>query len=74
MEMSRQERLGQLSRLSNQNMEREGRIRWYGKVHGRLVNFNTYTNLSEDETFSLYHHKDIVRQVKQNNFYDQLQG
>lgn len=54
--------------------KREGRIRWYGKVHERLVNFNTYTNLPEDETFSLYHHKDIVRQEKQNSFYDQLQG
>lgn len=54
--------------------KREGNIRWYGKVHERLVNFNTYTNLPEDETFSLLHHKDIGRQEKQNNFYNELQG
>ena len=54
--------------------KREGNIRWYGKVHERLVNFNTYTNLPEDETFSLLHHKDISRQEKQNNFYNELQG
>lgn len=54
--------------------KRESRISWYGKVHERLVNFNTYTNLPEDETFSLYHHKDITKQEKQNNFYDELQG
>jgi hypothetical protein len=53
--------------------KREGRIRWYGKVHERLVNYNTYTNLPEDETFSLIHHKDIKKQEKQNNYYDELQ-
>lgn len=54
--------------------KKEGRIRWYGKVHERLVNFNTYTNLPEDETFSLHHYKDINRQEKQNDLYDELQG
>lgn len=53
--------------------KREGRIRWYGKVHERLVNYNTYTNLPEDETFTLIHHKDIKKQEKQNNYYDELQ-
>ena len=53
--------------------KREGRIRWYGKVHERLVNYKTYTNLPEDETFSLIHHKDIKKQEKQNNYYDELQ-
>lgn len=53
--------------------KRESRIRWYGKVHERLVNYNTYTNLPEDESFSLIHHKDIDRQEKQNNYYEQLQ-
>ena len=58
--------------LQTRIWKREGRIRWYGKVHERLVNFNTYTNLPEDEIFSLYHHKDISRQEKQNNFYNNL--
>ena len=54
--------------------KKEGRIRWYGKVHERLVNFNTYTNLPEDEIYSLIHHKDIDRQEKQNNLYNTLQS
>jgi len=53
--------------------KKEDRIKWYGKVHERLVNYNTYTNLPEDETFSLIHHKDIKKQEKQNNYYDELQ-
>ena len=53
--------------------KKESRIRWYGKVHERLVNYNTYTNLPEDETFSLIHHKDIKKQERQNNYYDELQ-
>jgi len=53
--------------------KKEDRIRWYGKVHERLVNYKTYTNLPEDETFSLIHHKDIKKQEKQNNYYDELQ-
>lgn len=42
--------------------KKEDRIKWYGKVHERLVNYKTYTNLPEDETFSLIHHKDIKKQ------------
>ena len=53
--------------------KKEDRIKWYGKVHERLVNYKTYTNLPEDETFSLIHHKDIKKQEKQNNYYDELQ-
>ena len=53
--------------------KKEGRIRWYGNVHERLVNYNTYTTLPEDETYSLLHHKNIERQEKQNDFYDKLQ-
>lgn len=54
--------------------KKEGRIRWYGKVHERLVNFNTYTNLPEDEIYSLIHPKTIERQEKQNKLYDDLQS
>ena len=53
--------------------KKEDRIKWYCKVHERLVNYKTYTNLPEDETFSLIHHKDIKKQEKQNNYYDELQ-
>lgn len=54
--------------------KKEGRIRWYGKVHERLVNFNTYTNLPEDEIYSIYHPKTIDRQEKQNKLYSDLQS
>jgi hypothetical protein len=54
--------------------KKEGRIRWYGKVHERLVNFNTYTNLPEDEIYSLIHPKTIERQERQNKLYDDLQS
>jgi hypothetical protein len=47
-------------------------IKWEGKVHERLIGFNTYTTLPEDERFALYHHKTIDRQEKQNEFYGKL--
>lgn len=52
--------------------KKENRIRWVGKVHERLTNFRTYTNLPEDEIYSIYHPKHIDRQVKQNDYYDKL--
>jgi hypothetical protein len=52
--------------------KKEGNVRWFGKVHERLVNFHTYTNLPAEEIYSLYHHKDISRQEKQNNLYKEL--
>ena len=47
-------------------------IKWVNKVHERLEGFKKYAPLPEDESFALYHPKDIVRQEKQNAFYDTL--
>jgi hypothetical protein len=49
-----------------------GNIKWINKVHERLDGFKTYVTLPSQEEFSLYHPKDIERQEKQNNYYNQL--
>ena len=47
-------------------------IRWKNKVHEVLEGFKTYAPLPAREELSLYHPKDIIRQEKQNAFYDTL--
>jgi glycosyltransferase involved in cell wall biosynthesis len=47
-------------------------IKWENKVHERLVGFKTYTTLPEVLEMSLFHHKTIARQEKQNEFYEKL--
>jgi len=48
-------------------------VKWVNKVHERLEGFKNYAPLPAQEELALYHHKDIVRQEKQNKFYDSLQ-
>lgn len=47
-------------------------IKWKSKVHEVLEGHKTYTTLPIDEEYCLYHHKQIDRQEKQNNYYDTL--
>ena len=47
-------------------------IKWINKVHERLSGFGLYTNLPPIEECCLYHPKDIVRQEKQNNYYNTI--
>lgn len=47
-------------------------VKWYGKVHERISGYNTFTNFPADEKYSLYHHKEIERQEKQNKFYNNI--
>jgi glycosyltransferase involved in cell wall biosynthesis len=48
-------------------------IVWEGKVHERLVGWKTSSNLPfTDENWALLHPKNIERQEKQNNFYEQI--
>lgn len=47
-------------------------IKWKNKVHEVLEGHKSYSNLPAEEYFSLYHHKQIERQEKQNKFYDTL--
>ena len=48
-------------------------LKWSGKVHERIVGYNKFSLLPEDEKdYSIVHHKTIDRQEKQNNYYDTL--
>lgn len=54
--------------------DKQGRIfrkglKWFGKVHERIMGAETFTSLPDDEYFCLHHHKEIKRQENQNNFY-----
>lgn len=47
-------------------------VQWFGKVHERISGYNTFSNFPAEEKFSLYHHKQIEKQEKQNNFYNNI--
>jgi hypothetical protein len=47
-------------------------IQWKNKVHEILEGFKVIANLPGTEAYSLYHHKQIERQEKQNNYYSTL--
>ena len=48
-------------------------IKWIKPVHEILDGYETVSTLPYDtEDFCLYHHKTIVKQEKQNNYYDTL--
>ena len=47
-------------------------IKWKNKVHEVLEGHKTYSKLPAMEDLSLYHHKTIERQEKQNKFYEGL--
>jgi hypothetical protein len=48
------------------------KIGWSGKVHERIVGFESYTNLPLDAVYCIQHPKTIERQERQNNYYDTL--
>jgi len=47
-------------------------IFWAGKVHEQLQGFESYTIFPQDEMYCIKHIKEIERQERQNNFYEQL--
>lgn len=47
-------------------------IKWINKVHERLEGFKNYALIPADEKLALYHPKDIVRQERQNAYYETL--
>lgn len=51
---------------------RTSEIEWVGKVHERIVGYNSLSILPFEEEYCLYHHKDIQRQRKQNEFYETI--
>jgi glycosyltransferase involved in cell wall biosynthesis len=48
------------------------KIGWSGKVHERIVGFESYTNFPVDEIYCIRHPKTIERQERQNNYYNTL--
>ena len=48
------------------------KIGWSGKVHERIVGFESYTSFPADEVYCIKHPKTIERQERQNNYYDTL--
>lgn len=56
------------TRLYKNNSE----IVWMGKVHERIVGFETFAHLPEEEVYAIVHRKQIERQEEQNTFYDQI--
>ena len=51
---------------------RTSSIEWVGKVHERIVGYNTLSILPFEEDYCLYHPKNIERQRKQNEFYETI--
>ena len=51
---------------------RTSEIEWQGKVHERIIGYNTLSVLPAEEQYCLYHHKQIERQEKQNEYYDTI--
>jgi len=47
-------------------------IRWENKVHEVIEGYKTIAELPAYEDLSLYHHKTIKKQEKQNNYYNTL--
>ena len=48
-------------------------ICWNGKVHEQIIGCENYSHLPPQEELSLYHHKTIEKQIKQNTYYEGLQ-
>ena len=51
---------------------RTSEIEWVGNVHERIKGYNTLSIFPIEEEYSLYHHKDIDRQERQNSYYETL--
>ena len=49
--------------------QNKSHIYWDRSVHETLTGFKNYSFLPEEERFSIYHHKTIEQQEKQNQFY-----
>lgn len=47
-------------------------IRWKNPVHEVLRGHKTFVHLPHNEEWSIYHHKGIERQEKQNEFYSRI--
>lgn len=58
--------------LQTRLYRRTSEIEWVGHVHERIKGYNTLSIFPLEEEYSLYHHKDIERQERQNSYYNTL--
>ena len=59
--------------FQNRIFRNKPEIKWENKVHEKIVGWKTYAELPcEDDSYALYHIKDIDRQRMQNEFYSTL--
>lgn len=47
-------------------------ITWMGTVHEKITGYTTFSNFPPKEEWCLYHHKEIGKQEKQNEFYETI--
>jgi hypothetical protein len=45
---------------------------WYGKVHERIIGGQYFSSFPPEEEYCLIHNKTIIRQEKQNDFYNRI--
>jgi hypothetical protein len=58
--------------LQTRLYRRTSEIEWVGNIHERIKGYNTLSIFPLEEEYSLYHHKDIDRQERQNSYYETL--
>jgi hypothetical protein len=58
--------------LQTRLYRRTSEIEWVGNVHERIKGNKTLSIFPLEEEYSLYHHKDIDRQERQNSYYETL--
>jgi glycosyltransferase involved in cell wall biosynthesis len=52
--------------------KRTPNIKWINKVHERLTGYEQFAVFPQEKSLAIVHHKEIVRQEKQNAFYETL--
>jgi glycosyltransferase involved in cell wall biosynthesis len=49
-------------------------IKWEGLLHSKIVGFETFAPLPQEEFYCILHLKDLDRQIQQNDLYDKIEA
>ena len=49
-------------------------LEWDGLLHSKIIGFNTFSALPQEEFYSILHLKDLDRQIQQNELYDKIES
>jgi glycosyltransferase involved in cell wall biosynthesis len=49
-------------------------VKWDGLLHSKIEGHKTYIFLPPEELFCIIHHKQLERQINQNNLYDKIEA